>query len=275
MVVILVGVTALLVYTLTDTPTTLQVVHRVQTAPDVLRTLASEPMSTFDSVGVTAPNTGLTPPTLVTGQSPMYSQEKPEVLFVGSEYCPFCAAERWPLVLALSRFGTFGLLNDMESSTNSVFPGLQSFSFFDASYTSPYVTFTGIELYSDVAADNGVFTKISTLTPGQQALVARYQSSSQTGTGSGDPPGAGTYPFVDIDNVMVSTTSGFSPAAILHLPRSTIVSDLKDGVTSDAKAIVASANFLAAGICLATHQNPASVCTSKGVRTAALALGGS
>jgi hypothetical protein len=262
-VVILVGVTALLVYTLTDTPTTLQVVHRVETAPDVLRTLASEPVATFDSIGVTAPDSGLTPPTVVTGQPPMYSQEKPDVLFVGSEYCPFCAAERWPLILALSRFGTFSLLHDMESSTTSVFPGLQSFSFFGASYTSPYLTFTGIEIYSDVAATNGVFTKISTLTPGQQALVAHYQSAG----------GVGTYPLVDIDNVMVSTTSGFSPAAILRVPRPTIVSDLKNATTPAGRAIVASANYLSAGICVATHQNPTSICTSKGVRAAALALG--
>jgi len=265
-VVILVGVTALLVYTLTDTPTTLRVVNRAETAPDVLRLLASEPVATFDAVGVTAPNTGLTPPTVVTGQPAMYSQEKPDVLFVGSEYCPFCAAERWPLVLALSRFGTFEVLHDMESSTTSVFPGIQSFSFFDASYTSPYLTFTGVELYSDVAASNGVFTKISSLTPGQQALVTHYQAA-------GTQTGAGTYPLVDIDNVMVSTTSGFSPAMILRISRSTIIGNLKNATTSDSRAIVASANYLSAGICVATHQNPSSVCTSKGVRAAAQALG--
>lgn len=270
-VVILVGVTALLVYTLTDTPTTLRVVNRAETAPDVLRTLASEPVATFDAIGAMAPNTGLTPPTLVTGQPALYSEEKPEVLFVGSEYCPFCAAERWPLVLVLSRFGTFGLLHDMESSTTSVFPGLQSFSFFGASYTSPYLTFIGVELYSDVAAANGVFTKISSLTPGQQALVTHYQSAAQTSAGTGAAPGS--YPLVDIDNVMVSTTSGFSPAMILRLSRSTIIGDLKDGTTSDSRAIVASANYLSAGICIATHQNPSSVCSSKGVRAAAQALG--
>jgi hypothetical protein len=151
----------------------------------------------------------------------------------------------------------------MESSTTSVFPGLQSFSFFGASYTSPYLTFTGIEIYSDVPATDGVFTKISTLTSGQQVLVARYQSAG----------GAGTYPLVDIDNVMVSTTSGFSPAAILRVARPTILSDLKNATTAASRAIVASANYLSAGICVATHQNPASVCSSKGVRAAALALG--
>src|SRR5205823_15010475 len=42
---------------------------------------------------------------------------KPEVLYIGAEYCPFCAAERWSLVYALARFGTFkGLLLSTSSS---------------------------------------------------------------------------------------------------------------------------------------------------------------
>ena len=45
---------------------------------------------------------------------------KPEVLFVGAEYCPFCAAERWPLIVALSRFGHFGALHNMQSAPLSV-----------------------------------------------------------------------------------------------------------------------------------------------------------
>jgi hypothetical protein len=32
------------------------------------------------------------------------------MLYIGAEYCPYCAAERWPLVMALSKFGTFSNL---------------------------------------------------------------------------------------------------------------------------------------------------------------------
>ena len=35
---------------------------------------------------------------------------KPLVLYVGAEYCPYCAAERCAMVQALSRFGTFSNL---------------------------------------------------------------------------------------------------------------------------------------------------------------------
>jgi thiol-disulfide isomerase/thioredoxin len=31
---------------------------------------------------------------------------KPLVLYIGAEYCPYCAATRWALVMALSKFGT-------------------------------------------------------------------------------------------------------------------------------------------------------------------------
>ena len=35
---------------------------------------------------------------------------RPGVVYVGSEFCPYCAADRWALVVALSRFGTFAHL---------------------------------------------------------------------------------------------------------------------------------------------------------------------
>ncbi|HSR26568.1 MAG TPA: DUF929 family protein, partial [Candidatus Eisenbacteria bacterium] len=41
---------------------------------------------------------------------------RPEVLYVGAEYCPYCAAERWPLIVALSRFGTFSGVRAAASS---------------------------------------------------------------------------------------------------------------------------------------------------------------
>src|SRR5438270_1263439 len=40
--------------------------------------------------------------------APLRQGRKPVFLFVGAQYCPFCAAERWAVVKALSRFGTPG-----------------------------------------------------------------------------------------------------------------------------------------------------------------------
>jgi Domain of unknown function (DUF929) len=261
--ILLIGVVALVVYALTDTPVTVRVVHRSPTPRTVIHSLASVPAEAFDAVGVSAPGTGLVAPTVLAHQPPLTTAGRPVVLFVGAEYCPFCAAERWPLVVALSRFGHFGSLFDMQSSITSVFPNTQTFSFVEPHYSSPYLEFEPVELFSNVPDSHGVYTRIATLTSGQQAVVTRYR----TGTGP-----AGSFPFVDIDNSVVAPAAGYSPAALVKLDQGTIVSDLHTGKTPDAKAILASANYLTAGICSVTGQRPASVCASKGVRTAAEAL---
>jgi Domain of unknown function (DUF929) len=264
--VILIGVIVLVVYALTRPTTTQEAARRATTSPDVVAAMAKVPPATFDAVGITSPSNELTPPTVLHGQPPLTSQGKPEVLFVGAEFCPFCAAERWPLIVALSRFGHFATLYDAQSAPNSVFPDIQTFSFDGASYVSPYLAFAGVELYSDTLTDQGTFTKIASLTPEQSALVARYGTTGP----------AGSTPFVDIANTMIASTSGFSPVALVHESQATIAGDLAhadDPPSPTGQAVVAAANQLTAGLCVATGQHPAAVCSSKGVRAAATALG--
>ena len=267
MVVILVGVIGLVIYALAGTPSTPQTVQRTMTADDVVSALTKVPPSVFDSVGVNSPEAQLVPPTVLTGQPSLVSMGKPEVLFVGAEFCPFCGSERWPLIVALSRFGHFSTLRNMQSAQTSVFPGIQTFSFVGSTYTSRYVRFSGVELYSDAVDDDGAFTRIARLSPSQSALVSRY--------GSPGPEGAspGSLPFIDIGNRMVTSTSGFSPAVILRQSQAAIAGELSQPGTVTGQAIVASANYLTAGICAATAQQPGPVCSSKGVRAAAQALG--
>src|SRR3954470_6395027 len=45
----------------------------------------------------------------------------PLVLYVGAEWCPYCAAERWALVAALGRFGTFEGVTLVRSSGSDRF----------------------------------------------------------------------------------------------------------------------------------------------------------
>jgi hypothetical protein len=265
--VILVGVVVLVVLALTGPPPTPGVVHRAATSSDVITAMAKVPDSVFDQVGVTAPDSALTAPRVLTGQPPLLWTGKPEVLFIGADFCPFCGAERWPLIVALSRFGHFTSLHNMQSAPLSVFSDLQTFSFVGSAYTSRYVAFTGVELYSGAANADGAFTRIATLTPTQSATLARY------GTAPTKASGPASYPFVDIDNTMVTSTAGFSPALIVGQSQSAIVAALSQPDDPIGEAIVSSANYLTAGICLATGHQPQSVCSSKGVRTAAHALG--
>jgi hypothetical protein len=267
-IVILIGVIAIVIDALAGPATATRSVRRSATSDAVLTELAHIPASVFDAVGVTPTDSPVTAPTLVDG-SPLVSSGKPEVLYVGAEFCPFCAAERWALVVALSRFGRFTALSNMQSAPQSVFPGTQSFSFVDSAYSSRLVTFTGVELYSDTQDSHGVYTRLGRLTPSQAVLVARYSATGTPGRPSG---GASPYPFVDVANVLVAPTSGFSPAVLAGLSQSAVAGALDQPTEPSTQAIVASANFLTAGICRATHGQPAAVCTSRAVRTATAAL---
>jgi hypothetical protein len=204
---------------------------------------------------------------VLSGQPTLREAGKPEVLYVGAEYCPFCAAERWPLIVALSRFGHFAGLKNVQSAPLSVFPGIQSFSFVGSAYSSRYLAFTGVELYSDAVDTEGTFTRIATLTPVQAATVAHY------GQRPGTPASPGTFPFVDIGNRMVTSTSGFSPAVLIKQSQGGIAGGLTQSTDPVTEAVVAAANQLTAGICAATGQQPVRVCSSKGVREAAASLG--
>ena len=271
--VILVGVVGLVTYALTHASTPATVTQTARTSPAVLATLSSVPAGTFDQVGVTVPGVELTPPRVESGQPPLTAGGRPEVLVVGAEYCPFCAAERWPLVVALARFGRFTVLHDATSATQSVYPDTATFSFAGVRYASPYVTLTGVELYSDQVGADGTFIRIASLTPAQAALVARYAGTT-----------TGTAPFVDVGGRLVTTTAAFSPALLAGQSQSQIAGlvaapptgPTPAGATAappTGQAVVAAANQLTAGICASTDQRPAAVCDSKGVRAADQSLG--
>ena len=216
-IAILLGVVGLVTYALTHVSSPTAPVTPAVTSPAVLATLSSVPSSTFDAIGVTAPGTTLTPPSVVAAPPP--SGNRPEVLFVGSEFCPFCAAERWPLVVALARFGTFTRLHNSSSAAQSVFPDTSTFTFADAVYSSRYVTLTGVELYSDTTGPDGTFTRLARLTPSQAALVARYSPQ-------GDGVTTGSSPFVDVAGRLIAVTSGLSPALLAGQSQSQIAGEI-------------------------------------------------
>ena len=59
---------------------------------------ANVPVSALNAVGA---GSGVTPPQALPATTPpLEVGGVPEVLYVGAEYCPFCAAQRWPVVVA-------------------------------------------------------------------------------------------------------------------------------------------------------------------------------
>src|ERR1022692_1312734 len=71
----------------------------------------------------------------------LVADRKPEVVFVGAQYCPYCAAERWALAVALSRFGAFSGLQLIRSSSTEVYPNTATLSFYRSSYSSKRLVF--------------------------------------------------------------------------------------------------------------------------------------
>src|SRR5580693_4915033 len=96
----------------------------------VSKQIATIPATTFDSVGQgaaakLAATKGTNPVEMVNG--------KPEILYMGAEYCPYCAAERWALAAALSRFGALSGLSLIHSSPTDIYADTPTLSFAKAS----------------------------------------------------------------------------------------------------------------------------------------------
>ena len=131
------------------------------------------PTATLDAVG--SPSSVALP--TKTGSSTILkgADGKPLITYIGAEYCPFCAAERWSLAVALSRFGTFSNLSGTHSSDSDVYPDTQTLSFYGSTYTSPYVDFQAVEEATNQPV-GGSYQTLQAPTAAQSALMAKYDS---------------------------------------------------------------------------------------------------
>jgi len=225
----------------------------------VLKDVTTVPASVSDTVGaagVTSVPQSIDAPALT-------ENGKPKVLYIGAEYCPFCAAERWPMVVALSRFGTWTGLAGTESGAKDVFPNTQTLSFHGAKFTSDYLTFAGFETQTNKEVD-GQYTPLDTLPDADQKIFDTYNKPPYVDS-------AGGIPFANIGGKYVTSGASFSPELLEGKSRAEIAAALSDPSSDIAKAVVANANVLTAAICEATGNKPA-VCTSAGVQAGAAAL---
>ena len=203
--------------------------------------------STLSAVGVPP---GLASPTRVGGQQPTLAgaDGKPEVLYVGAEYCPFCAAERWALVVALSHFGQFGTLSATHSSSTDIYPDTPTFSFYGSTYSSPRLDFQTVELQTNQAV-GGSYPTLQKLTAPQQAVLGAYDRAPYSSM-------PGSIPFVDIGNRFVLVGAGFDPAVLQGKSMGQIAEALSHPSSVIARAVDGSANLLISAIVSATGLQP-------------------
>jgi thiol-disulfide isomerase/thioredoxin len=210
------------------------------TTAQVISIITSLPSSEFDAVGQGTATNLIKP---ASGSTLTGATGKPEVVYIGAEYCPYCAAQRWPLIIALSRFGTFSGLQTTTSSSTDVYPNTITFTFRSATYTSQYIDFHSVETLD--RDQNQLQTPSST----DQQLLDRYDSG-------------GTIPFLDFGNHYASTGAYYQPDSISGMSWLALADTLKQPDSPQARAIIGSANLITAAICKMNGDQPASVCTS-------------
>jgi uncharacterized protein DUF929 len=218
------------------------------------------PQATLDKVGggqVTAKPTPITGPPLTSGG-------RPEMLYVGAEYCPYCAAERWAMIVALSRFGTFsGLATTHSAAKNGAgnaepFPNTPTWTFAHASYTSKFLAFTPVEELTNIPdTKTGGYTPLQTPTSAEQALVSKYDAPPNV-----PAQDAGAIPFVDFGNKFLTVGASYDPGVLRGLTWNQIANDLRDPASPVAKGVLGTANYMTAAICGLTSDQPAAVCTA-------------
>jgi hypothetical protein len=216
----------------------------------VVNDVTSVPASTLDSVGsggTTSLGNGWK---AISPAAPLTANGKPEVFYDGAEYCPYCAADRWGMIVALSRFGTFSGLKTIHSSTSDTPSNIPTWTFVGSTYTSNYINFTSVEETGNVKDATGNYPTLQTENAAQQALLQKYDST-------------GSIPFVDFGGLY--SQSGDLPMlgpGNLTGDWTKIAGDLANPSTSNAKAVDSAANYMTAAICKMTNNQPATACTS-------------
>lgn len=226
----------------------------------VVSAVTSVPASVQDAVG-TPSSVGA--PTVDKGQPPLtINGGTPGSLFIGAEFCPFCAAERWAIVMSFSRFGQFTGLKFTQSSPFDTDPLTPTFTFRDVTYTSTLIHAKFVEAETNDTTAIGTRKPLEPVTTSEQALWTKYEPGGQTG-----------YPFLDIDNKVLITAPSYDPQVLSGLTQQQVAADLSNPNSPVTQAIVGTANYMTAGICSVTGQQPAAVCSVGGVTKAAKAMG--
>ncbi|MBI4895044.1 MAG: DUF929 family protein [Candidatus Aenigmarchaeota archaeon] len=179
--------------------------------------------------------------------------DKVTVFFVGTEYCTFCAAERWPLVESLKNFGSFEGLGSLTTpSIGGEYSDLPTYTFIGVKYNSSYLSFSNKETY------NKNYDELEKLTPQEVKIVDKYNPS-------------GGAPFLMIagkKGVYTQVSSGYSPATLSGLTFSQIQDNLKNNTdTKEVMSINKEADIITAIICHNNDNQPENICTRPSIKS--------
>jgi len=168
--------------------------------------------------------------------APLTAYGKPLLVYIGADYCEYCAAQRWSLVLSLMRFGNLTGLKYMSSSVAD--GDYVTFTFENASYASKYFVFEGFEQKDRLG------------NPLQNVPTNYTAAFDQYGT---------AYPFLNFGNRYVISGALWLPSGLAGDNWTAVLKDIK-ATTPLGTQIKEGANVITALICKLTGNQPSSVC---------------
>ncbi len=177
---------------------------------------------------------------------PYLADGKPVVVYIGADFCPYCAVERWSLILGLSRFGNFSNLHYMTSGSGSE-GDYATFTFTGSSYSSRYVVFQAFEQED---RDRNVITQVP----------SNYSAEFNN-----------AYPFVNYGNKYILQTLIPTPGILAGKNWTQIYNDISAN-NPDGTVIKEGANAVTALVCRLTSNQPGSVCNAYAITTTTIGL---
>lgn len=154
------------------------------------------------------------------------------VFFMGAEYCPYSAAERWAIVRSLQKFGQWeGLKQTMSAARDEQFLNLPTYDFTKATYSSPHIEFASRE------TKDRDFKPLQKLLKTEEKLVRKFNPKKEI-------------PFLLIGGRFMQIGAGFSPKIFIgHTFRQT-ETELKKIESDIRKTIDDEANIISALMCV-------------------------
>ncbi len=211
--------------------------------------VANVPAKTLIQAAAAEPSNTQPPDKLPPSNKALLLGGKPEILYIGAEYCPFCAAERWALVMALSKFGTFHNVMGTTSSSTDVNPSTPTFSFYKSTYTSPYLSFVPVELQTNTKAT------LQTPTAAESAIYSKWDVPPYV---SADEEGS--IPFIYLGGKYLVTAESYDASPIAGFQMLAAVNYMTAGNNTTSKEAEAVAGYFVSDLCTLTHNQPAAVC---------------
>lgn len=177
---------------------------------------------------------------------------KPVLFFMGGQFCPFCAADRWAFVKATSRFGTWTNLQPLHSKGGTDgFASLPTYNLVGARFQSDLLSLH----HKEVADVHG--NQLEGLQGVENDLVNAY-----------DPEGSIPLTVAGGKGGQYTVGPAFSPGLIQGQNFDQLHADVDaDRPTAAVRAIDAEAEAMTALLCKLTGGQPASVCSSPAIQS--------